>query len=1047
MKKITSMLVFLGIIASLYSQELQITGKVTNAKDNTPLPGVSVIIQGTTIGTTTTIDGEYTITAAANATLEFRSLGMESQALPINGKTTIDIKLEESATDLEEVMVVAYGKQTKDSYTGAGVSIKSEDLQKRPVANLVQAIEAKAAGVQVKGINGQPGQGAAIRIRGSGSLNASNNPLYIVDGVAYSGPLNGINMSDVENITVHKDAASNALYGSRAANGVVLITTKSGKSGKTEVEFDAKIGFNGRGVPEYDRITDPGQYYELMWLALKNKYIADGISDAVSSQAATDSLILGGGGFGGLQYNAFDVPNDELVIDGKLNPNAKLLYHDDWFDALHKPDIRQEYQLSLSSGDEKSKYYLSLGWLDDRGYLLKSNFDRISVRANAERKFTKWLRGGLNSSFSSTNQDYPNLGNVGSDNNTILYITRKIAPIYPVYQRDADGNYILDGKGKNKYDWGVRNEDPLGRSRPFHAPGNIVATMIENIYKNHYNNLTLNGFAEVSILQDLKFIARSSLSISDRDSKQYWTPSGGDAKVANGRLYVYQSNAQSETHNQVLVYTKGLGKHKLDAKLGHEIYKYAYNYTYNHKTNLVLPGNTELINFQKMENTVGYKAEHHLESYFSNFAYSFDEQYYMSASYRLDGSSKFHKDNRWGNFWSLGGAVILNRYAIFAGQDWLNRLKVKASYGNTGNDNIDSYYPYQKLYTFITAGGVQPTQLPNDDFSWEKNQVLNAGVEFAALSNRLFVDVDVFAKKTLDMLYFRKRPISSGTTSITENIADMRNVGVEFAVNGDLIKTRSGLTVNVFFNGTHIKNEILKLPPEIEVEGGQVNGTKKWVTGGSRYDFYLREYAGVGANGEALYYKDEIGNDGKKTGNRVTTDRTSEADRYILGTANPDLYGGFGSNLYFRGIDFSFLFSYQLGGLIYDASYQGLNDFRTNQLGVTYSADVLNAWSPTNTSSNIPQVEFGNREIGAASSRWLTNASFLYLRNITLGYTLPQEWVGKLKVGYTRIYATVDNAYLFSKRKGLDPSQSFSGNASNDIAALRAVVFGCNLKF
>ena len=1033
-----------------FAQERNITGMVTSDSDGSAIPGVNVVVKGTTTGTITDIDGKYSINVPEGSnTLVFSFIGLQTQEVAIGGQSVIDVSMTADVKQLTEVIVVAYGEQTKASFTGSGVELNAAQIEKRNVSNVTQAIEGAAPGVQVRSSSGQPGEGGSIRIRGVGSINASSDPLYVVDGVPYDGPISGLNPGDIESMTILKDAAANVLYGARAANGVVMITTKRGQEGKVNISLDARYGFNSRGIKEYERITDPGTYYEVFWEALKNQRVYQFDEDeATASQYATNNLIST------LGYNAYDVADDELVVDGQLNENANLLYNTDWFDALYDPSSRQEYQLSLNGGDEKTKYFMSIGYLDDKGMIMKSDFERYSTRISLDREVTDWFKAGINSYYSSTNQNYPNFGDPDTGNNSIFYITRKIAPIYPIYVRDASGDLFLDDNGNRQYDWGDGSLDPQGRVRPFHSPANIIATLSENTYDNTYDNINVSLFGEFNFLQDFKLRFNSAINNSVRNQKEYWTPSGGDALAANGRLYKYNYRYYTENHNQLLTYKKQFDSHNIDVLVGHETYKYKYNYQFTHKSNLVVPGIEEFSNFLTLENIDGYQYDYSVEGFLSRINYDYDDFVFLSASYRRDGSSRFA--NKWGDFWSIGGAVRLSEIGPFTDFNWLNNLKLKASYGLQGNDNIfrpnsstANYYAYQDLYEIGANGGLTLFQERNNNITWEKNGTFNVGFESNFFNSRVSLNVDVFNRKTSDLLFLRKNPLSDGLEFRQENIADMKNTGIEFDLGVDVIRTSNNFVWNIGINGTSFKNEITKLPEEVVEAGGQINGTKQWTVGGSIYDYFIREYAGVNPdNGAPLYYYDELDGDGNPTGERLTTEDDAEADRYFIGkSAIPDLFGGITTNIQWKGFDVSALFSYQLGGYVLDGGYQDLNDFRSNQLGVTYSTDVLNRWTPENPTSQIPRVEFGLNELSTTSTRFLQDASYLYFRNITVGYTLPTSLIERAHLQSVRVFFSGENLKLWSKRQGMDPTQAFNGNLDNRFIPLRTLVFGVNLKF
>ena len=539
-----ALLTLLGLQVG-FAQTREITGTVIDKNDGSPLPGVSVRVKGNmTLGTATDINGKFSLRVAPDAILIISYIGMQTQEVAVAGKTNITIEMAPSAEALDEVLVVAYGTAKASSFTGSAKTVSSEKLAKIQTSSITKALEGASAGVQVVSASGQPGENATIRIRGVGSINASNDPLYVVDGIPYAGYLNSINPADIESMTILKDAAANSLYGSRAANGVIVITTKKGKAGQPRVSLDLKWGINSRGIPSYDVMTNPGQYYEAAWMALRNNLqYKGGLSVDNANAEASRTLVSELGG-----YNNYSVADDQLIINGKLNPAAKLLYHDDWADEAFSNKLRQEYQFSYQGGSDKTKYYMSLGFLDDKGYVEKSGFRRYNARVNLDQEITHWFKAGANLSYANTVQNFPNSGTSAYANQFMF--SQGIAPIYPVYLYDREGNKQYDKNGDVIYDYGT--ESRFGYSRKYASNSNPIATQVLDIHDYKTDVFDGNTYMEVNFLKDFKFRANLAYYNSNRKDIDYQNALYGDAKNVGGRAYHYQYKRDVLTFNQIL---------------------------------------------------------------------------------------------------------------------------------------------------------------------------------------------------------------------------------------------------------------------------------------------------------------------------------------------------------------------------------------------------------------------------------------------------------------------------------------------------------------
>ena len=1021
--------------------QTKVNGTVTSQDDGQPVIGASVLVVGTQVGTVTDADGRFSLTCPAGKnTLRITYVGMEP--IEITARPNMRIMLTSDQKALDEVIVVAYGTQKKASFTGAASTLKAENIEKLQVSNLTNAFEGQVAGVQSYSSSGTPGSGSTIIIRGIGSISATQTPLIVVDGVPYEGSLNSIPSQDIESITVLKDAAANSMYGARGANGVIMVTTKGSKAGRAKVNFEARWGFNTRGVRNYDIISDPGEYYEMMYEAYRNSLI-DEMGMGAASQYAAENLI---GNI--LKYNIYKGVADNQVIDpltGKLNPNATTYkWGDDWQKDPFENGFRQEYNANISGGSEKTKAYLSLGYLGDEGYVVGSGFKRYNARLKVDHMIGNNIRLGGNIFYSHTDQK--TFGLTGNYSQNIFLISQTMAPIYPIYMYDENGNPMYDENGSQLYDYG----DVYGR--PTSLNSNAIAQANLNKNQTQRDNLSARGYFEWNFLKDFKFTANVAYDLFNTYGSEYQTPIGGDAKNVKGRGEKETQRYAAINLNQLLDWNHQFGAHGVHVLLGHETKNDKSKYLYGHMTSFADPYNPEFSNATMYQDLTSYTSEYALEGYFAKGEYNYADRYYFTASIRRDGSSRFHKDNRWGTFWAIGASWRLSEEPWLKNVDWLSGLKLKASYGTQGNDNVGYAHNYTDLYQVDRMDGeaaLTKINRGNPDLTWEKSRNFNVGFE-ASFWRRLNVNFDFFVKETKDMLYASPLAPSQGTpSSIYRNEMDMKNTGIEIEINGDVIKTDK-VRWNASLNLTHYKNKLTKLPDskpaDLYPDGYQAGNYWRKIDG-SLYDWYLYEYVGVDpTNGLPQYNKYVKDDDGNETVTIVNT--ISEASQRQTGkSAIPDLTGGFSTTVEAYGFDLSIQTAFQLGGWVFDSFYNTL--MTSGGQGSNFHKDMFNRWTPANTNTNIPRLFYmgSNEGISGNSDYYLTKASYFSLKNITLGYTLPKSLASKLRIENIRVYLVGDNIWLKSKRKGLDPRQSINGTTSSIYSALSSYSLGINLTF
>lgn len=1023
-------------------QNILVQGKVTNTK-NVPLPGVSVRAKNARLSTITDEKGDFKLELKAADVLVFSSIGFETQEISVGQNTSLTIALAESSQELEAVTVVAYGTVKKGENTSSTAQVEYEEFKNRNLTNIASVIEGSAPGIQSTSASGQPGEAPAIRIRGFGSINADQNPIYVVDGAIYDGGLSNFNMDDVASVSVLKDASATALYGSRGANGVIIITTKKGRSNVNTLSVKANQAYISRALPEYDRV-DAFEYYPLMWEAYKNLLITSGQNDLTARQNATNSIK------DQLGYNPFNVPDNQIVDeDGILNSNAKLLWGDDldWFKAVQQLGKRREYSLSYTGGNQKSNYYASLGYINENGFIKNSNMERYMGRLNITSNPISWFKTSLNlaSTFTNTRR----AGTAGGTNiNNPFYFARLMGPIYPVYLHDpTTGDYILDSNGQKTYDYGDAIA-PSTMLRPGAAMGSrhIVAEndLDRETWERTYSSA--RSYAEISFTKDLKFTTNISLDLTNQHNADYGNNIIGVSAPA-GSATKSDSRWLSYTFNQLLTYNKQFGDHKISLLAGHENFSRHIRGFSASRTKQVVADNYELTNFAVITGASSQVDRYRIESYLSRANYDYKSKYFLSTSLRYDGNSRFFRDYRWEPFYSFGLAWRIDHENFMKNVSFVDELKVRTSYGRVGNDVGIGYYPYQALYALgfnnALEPGIRQSNVPNLQITWEGQKSTDVAVEFGLFKRRITGTVEYYNRTSDDLIFNVDLPLSMGGYSVPQNIGSLENKGWEMQLAGDVVRTKD-FSWNIGINASTLTNRITKMPndrPEI-IES---TNYRKLMVGQSIYDFWVREYRGVDpSDGRQLF----TANDTQLTTNRVIdgeilTTLESNAKFVYAGSSIPDLFGSFTTRLKYKGFELSALFSYQLGGKTLDMAYSALMHNGTYGLG--WHTDIARAWKQPGDITDVPKLENGLPN--SISSRYLIDASFLNIRNISLGYNLPRKWLGYIKSENARIFINGENLHWFSKRKGMNVQQSYTGITSNVYVPARTISLGLNVNF
>ena len=1065
-QRLTMILVSMFLMVGAALAQTKVNGTVTSQEDGQPVIGASVLVVGTQVGTVTDVNGKFSLTVpAGKSTLRITYVGMEP--IEVSARPNMRIMLTSDQKALDEVIVVAYGTAKKGTFTGSAGTMKAEKIEKLQVSDLTRALSGQVAGVQVQSSNGQPGTSATIRVRGVSSINGSNAPLYVVDGVPFDGDLSSIPASDIADITVLKDAASTSLYGARGANGIIMVTTKQGKQGKPIVNVNARWGQNSRAVSNYDVIKNPAQYLELEYAAIYNYATTNLGYDAGRAQEYANKTIVTNTG-GGNGYQIYTVPEGQYMFgtDGKLNPNATLgwtngtYYYtpDDWEDIIMQKAFRQEYEASVSGASENNNYYVSYSFLDDGGIVSGSSFRRSSVRVRDEFKVNNWLKLGANVGLTHSKSFYPDEQTTTNSSGNAFRLAYGIAPVYPLYVRDAEGNIMKNGD-RYVYDYG---SGEAGRDRSYMSISNPAGQMQYDKAIYTMDILNSTWFAELKPLEGLTLTARLGYTQDNTNYDVLQNAYMGQFASMEGGAYQYHTRTTGFTTQFLANYTTKIADvHNVDVTLGYEGYQWVYRELYGGAQKLYNPESYWLDNAVNQKNNAGYQIDYATKGIFGRINYSYDDKYIAAFSYRRDASSCFHPDNRWGGFWSGSFAWVISKENFMEGtKSWLNNLKFKASYGQQGNDNLGRntgskryyYYAYTDQYTMTgDASGFSDGTLAykgNKDLTWEKSVSYNIGLDFSMFSNRLNGTIEYFGRQQKDMLYFKPVAGSLGYTQIPMNVGTMTNRGLEIDLSYDIIKTHD-ITLSLNANATLLKNKIDELHPDLN--GKWIDGSRIYEEGESMYRLYIADWAGVNPEtGEAEYWVWDTDDEGNKT--RVKTADYTVANqtdnRVATDDLLPDMYGGFGLSLTAYGFDASIQFAYQLGGQVLDQGYLYLmHASASSDAGGAWHKDILNAWTPTNTNTDVPRLNAGDRYTAYTSTRFLTSASYLSINNVTVGYTLPKSLVSKIGLSKVRVYFVGDNLALFAKRKGLDPRQGFVSSIPYTYTQLRTISGGISVSF
>ncbi len=962
---------------------------------------------------------------------------MAPQEVAVGARTQIDITMFESEVGLEEVVVIAYGTTKRSALTGSVSTIGSKSLEKIQTANITTGLQGLAPGVQVVNNSGQPGAEQTVIIRGLGSMTASSAPLYVVDGIPYALSLNSIPFNDIESITILKDGAASSLYGAHAANGVVLITTKRAKAGKLKIDLSANFGTSDMAVMFPEKV-DINKQWENVWQGLYNDATDfRQMNDADARAYASENV-------SGIFYNPrpFSLPDGTqrmyhsgwdtdypIGLDGKVKTDARRLWDYDSYEEFFPYRLKQDYNLSLSgSFNEKNRYFASFSGLNDKGASLLDGFTRISGRMGIDSKLTEWLdlsNTVLYSDMLNTNRnlDPRRTRALSRENTRYIYDyetdTYKTAPLMP----DVLALDNTSETGRRAWGGVALFDDML----------NEKYTKIQNLLTT--SSLTARFLDGFTFKSTYSFQLSNSLSVNN-------APPFNSATLEPDYGYLSKSSLNETTNyvNNLLTYDKTMGDHHVNLLIGQEASMYKNMYLSAGRGGVAIPFFNEVsqaINYPDVNSNID---NYNLFSYFTRGQYDYKSKYFFNASYRTDGSSRFAQANRWGHFFSFGGAWRISEEEFMKStSSWLSNLRLKVGYGEVGNDNVAGYYGYQGYFSpggsYYGFLGMVNTQLPNPDLKWETNIQTNAGIEFE-LFERFRGNVEVFKRKSQDLLLETPLPTSTGRISVIRNIGDLENTGVEFELVYDLVKKPNLLwTLNA--NGTHYKNVITSLPFESQAFRYGA-GYYRWEVGGSRYDIYASDWAGINPdNGRNQWWKytwDEDGNEVDKVKTENFSEVNNETQRIKIGSGLPTLFGSFGTSLQYKNFDFSAMIYYSIGGLVYD--YLRAESSVLRESWATY--EVLDqSWKKPGDITDYPKMyqnyastAYSRFNIG--SSQWITRNDFLRLKNLTIGYNLPTKMISKINIAGMRVFFRGDNLFTTGAmaKAGSDPESGGIGGTT-----------------
>jgi TonB-linked SusC/RagA family outer membrane protein len=1003
MRKLIVFMAFLIFTGFQASAQMEISGKVTNKATGDPIPGVSVVVKSqTTIGTATDMNGNYTLSGVPSdaETLVFSFVGMETMEVSIDGRTTINVAMEQAEFGLEEVVVTGYGTTRKKEFTGSISSVQSEKLEEIPMPSVDQVLQGNVAGLQSAQVSGTPGSNQQIRIRGIGSINADNNPLVVVDGVpVVSGDysristsgnvLSTLNPNDIADVNVLKDAGATAIYGARGANGVIVITTKSGSKGKTKFNFNAEYGYNDQAV------TGPESLNAEEWNELQVESIE----------------------------NAFGVSDPSLVglpvWDGETDT--------DWHEAIMRDQARQQkYNLSARGGTDRTNFYLSGSYYEQQGKVDATGFDRVS--GMAKLKHLPHDNVTINTSVKASFSEQKTVYQGGSFRNPMM-ARYFLLPIDPVYDDNGD------------YWWNPST------NRMTNSLFNVPYVQEHDFQKTKNTKVMGNTRLEWRPVKGLKLTSKMALDYLNIEEPMYWNPIHGDGNSYNGIAWAYFTRNFNWVWQNMADYGFNFADdHRLDLKLVYEAQKNKYYSISAEAERVASMGLSNLSTFASPQASSSFGEDWTSSSAMLNARYGFTDKYFFEGTYRREGHSRFSDENKYGNFWSVGGSWVVSNESFMQGIALINTLKLRASYGVNGNAGLPGERLYLARFAYSQSYDDYPvisyTGLENQDLTWEVTNKSNVGLDFEMLDKRLNGTVEYYIRTTEDMLLALPLSRTSGHNSLWANVGAMQNKGFEVSLS----------TVNIDGNGkesfrwttdlnfSQVKNEVTELAEGIDEI---IDGTKRVFVGNHVKTYYLRKWAGVDPeNGDPLWYINGEGGE--------TTNNYSEAQRADQGNSLPDWTGGLTNTISWKGVSLSFQFNVSLGYKVYDswAGYM-LSDGRNYWFYNNYKK-ALDRWQEPGDQTDVPKnIAGGNKQSYQTSTRYLYDGDHIRLRNLTLSYDLPESVIKNLNMDRVNIFVRGTNmwTYMFDEDLKWDPETDVQGIVDMEVPILKTYTVGAKLSF
>ena len=1010
-----------------------------------PLPGASIVEKGTVNGVSSDFDGNYNIEVPKGSTLEFSFIGYGKQTFLVEESTSFDVTLLPD-NELEEVVVVAFGKQTKETIVGSVAVISSESINKQSATTITQAIQGSIPGINIINPGGIPGTNPTIRIRGIGSINAEASPLIIVDGAPFNGNLNSIAQEQVASISILKDASSTSLYGSRGANGVIIISTKSGrKSTETSISLSSSYGSSSMATSMH-RLLDINRYTEYFWEGYRNRELYENNnSPELAATLASNNLVSS------LGYNPYGV---DQPVNKQGDLVASPAWNTDWKKTIiNENAYKVQHGVSVSGGGEKTSFYFGSNYLKEEGQVKTTYFERVATRLKVDTQVKEFIETGLNISYTSSKQNSPNQSG-SAFSNSIQWIY-SLPSYYPIYRRNNNGELITQNGKDFILDYGGNNLQTVNGVRPAFSGENAYGAIINNEILNRNNYISLNGYLKFELLKKLNFNSQFAYENATVDNFRFDNNQFGAAASVDGR--VSQSRNFFTTINaiQTINYNNTLGAHTIKADAIFETYEFEENFMSARGTGF-LPNISVLNGSTSPESVGGAINKERLLSMIYRINYGFKRKFILEASFRRDGSSKFSRETRWGSFFSTGASWVLSNESFIKNIDWINNLKVKASYGELGNNRGIGFFPYMQVFetgfSQLNKPGILSLEFVDPNLSWEKTALTNIGVEFSFFENRIKGSVEYYNKESIDLIYDQPLALSTGNESVKTNVGAVKNSGLEFSFNGNILSRANGTSqfksgqsnfeLNLGLNFSFDKNVITEL-----TQKEFIDGNKKWQVGKSLYEFFMPKSAGVDfRDGYQMWFKDIVTDQGVRTGEQIKTKEYSEATRYYTGKSSiPSFVGGFSINSSFKNFDLSALFNFSFGSYIYDSVYASLmNGFET--AGRQGHPDLEKRWQNPGDLTDVPLFLNGQNDFNSESTRFLFKNDYIRLRGLNIGYNLSQNLIGKLNLEKFRIFFQGDNIFTYQSHRGIDPEQALSGLTDNRSHQMKTYAFGINLQ-